>query len=674
MTVNPREFIRFRLSLERGDFKNINPKSYEYDTIWKDQLDKCVNGISIGGVRMSGRLYAYVNFGTIEVLEEGNTKIKKGKVKGAPHLRDVEWLVFGYIEEAIKQSKNLMWISGRRGGKSYIGSFLSIYEFLFNPIGKSIIGAFDSKKVLDCLDKAKEHLDSFQTTPFKMNLLKSTHEITAGWMEKNDAKQWISKGLGRSVSHVNFKNNDTAANGKSCNFFYFEEVGMFNNLIDAYNAATPCWKEGTYSFGWALLAGTGGDMEAGSIDAQKMFNEPDIYNLLAFSDDDKERTTKYYIPPLPYEFKRSQGANCGFFLPATMVLNQYKDENGFTDVEGARQYLIEEREKLLKASQLTAYYNQMQYYPFTIDEAFLAGTTDIFPTALLQRRCEELMEKGGSNAYGVRGSMIIEEGKEGKETALFEANDKMKQVSFPMKQGEDKTGCVVIYEHPYRDTAGDIPSKLYIAGCDPYTQDQADTTTSLGSTIIYKRLINSDETHYLIVAEYVGRPLTAENFYEQTRRLLMYYNALCLYENNVPGLKPYFERKKSLRYLAEQPDITKELIERSDVKRQYGINMSAKVKFYMLERIKSWLLEERGEGLCNIDKILSLNLLKELINYNDKGNFDRVISLGLVMIQEDEMYRIKPKTTIKKDSFSELVERVLVINRNDVDLAKYYDN
>ncbi len=672
MLINPREFTRFRTSLERGEFKNINPRSYEYDTIWKEQLDKCVNGTSVGGVKMSGRLYAYVNFGVIELISD-NPAIRR-KVVGAPHLRDVEWLVFGYIEEAIKASKNLMWISGRRGGKSYIGSFLSIYEFIFDDIGKSIIGAFDNTKILDCVKKAKDHLNNFQTTPFRMNLNKTKNEIVAGWSEKDDKGQWIEKGLGRSVSYVNFKNNDTAANGKSCNFFYFEEVGMFNNLIDSYNAATPCWKDGTVATGWALLAGTGGDMEAGSIDAQKMFNEPDTYNLLAFSDDEKERRTRYYIPPLPYEFKRSQGAQCGFFLPATMVLNQYKDENGFTDIKGATEFLLKEREELVKASQLTAYYNKMQYYPFTIDEAFLAGHTDIFPTALLQKRCEELMEKGGVNSYGVRGSMIIEETGDGREIALFEANDKLKQVSFPIKQGEDKTGCVVIYEYPYRDSNGDIPSRLYIAGCDPYTQDQSDNTSSLGSTIIYKRLINTNETYYIIVAEYTGRPLTAENFYEQTRRLLMYYNALCLYENNVPGLKPYFERKKSLRYLAEQPNITKELIDNSTVKRQYGINVSAKIKFYMVERIRSWLLESRGEGLTNIDKILSYNLLKELINYNDKGNFDRVISLGLIMIQEDEMFRVKPKSNLKRDAFSELVERVLVINNNDIDLNRYYDN
>jgi len=35
----------------------------------------------------------------------------------------------------------------------------------------------------------------------------------------------------------------------------------------------------------------------------------------------------------------------------------------------------------------------------------------------------------------------------------------------------------------------------------------------------------------MIVAEYTGRPATAEMFYENVRKLLVYYNARAMYEN-----------------------------------------------------------------------------------------------------------------------------------------------
>lgn len=79
---------------------------------------------------------------------------------------------------------------------------------------------------------------------------------------------------------------------------------------------------------------------------------------------------------------------------------------------------------------------------------------------------------------------------------------------------------------------------MYVAGCDPYDHDKSGTN-SLGSTFIYKRF-QSFEQYDIIVAEYTGRPATAEEYYENVRKLLTYYNARLLYENERKGLFPYF--------------------------------------------------------------------------------------------------------------------------------------
>lgn len=55
-------------------------------------------------------------------------------------------------------------------------------------------------------------------------------------------------------------------------------------------------------------------------------------------------------------------------------------------------------------------------------------------------------------------------------------------VEYPLSKDSDPTGSIVIWEHPPHE----IPSGLYIAGCDPYDHDKAGTN-SLGSTFIYKR-------------------------------------------------------------------------------------------------------------------------------------------------------------------------------------------
>ena len=71
-------------------------------------------------------------------------------------------------------------------------------------------------------------------------------------------------------------------------------------------------------------------------------------------------------------------------------------------------------------------------------------------------------------------------------------------------------------------------------------------------------------------------------------------------------------------------------------------NMSKPLKAYGEELIKMWLLEPyENEGLLNLHKIRNVALLKELIAYNDIGNFDRVMSFMMVMYHLEETKKIK---------------------------------
>jgi hypothetical protein len=173
----------------------------------------------------------------------------------------------------------------------------------------------------------------------------------------------------------------------------------------------------------------------------------------------------------------------------------------------------------------------------------------------------------------------------------------------------------------------------------------------LGSTIIINKLTNR------IVAEYTGRPETANKYYENVRRLLKFYNAKCLYENERKGLFQYLEHKHETYLLADQPEIIKDVVQKSKVSRQKGMHMSKPLKSYGEELIKMWLLEPyEKDGLLNLHKIRSVALLKELIAYNEYGNFDRVMALMMVMYHLEEVKKIKVEkdrkiTTIYDQTF-----------------------
>ena len=209
---------------------------------------------------------------------------------------------------------------------------------------------------------------------------------------------------------------------------------------------------------------------------------------------------------------------------------------------------------------------------------------------------------------------------------------------YPLKKDDDPTGAIVIWEHPMKDA----PIGLYILGVDPYDHDQSGTN-SLGSTFVYKRFQNFENYYDIIVAEYTGRPQTAEEYYENLRKLAVYYNGRIMYENERKGLFPYFTAKHCDYLLADQPDIISDVVGNSKVQRKKGCHMNKQIKQWGEGLIKDWLNEEQSPGKKNLHNILSEPLLEELISYNDTANFDRVMALMQVMIYREQLYNVKVK-------------------------------
>lgn len=181
---------------------------------------------------------------------------------------------------------------------------------------------------------------------------------------------WHFKGTGSSIKHRTFNDNPFAANGTRPGVMVFEEIGMFNNLLDSYNAAVECQRNGSIKFGSMMFLGTGGDFEGGGTrDAHEMFYNPDKYDIIAFED---------------YWERRGK---IGYFVPAYLGLNDYKDQYGNTDIEGATHEVMQERDRLRKqGGNSKALNNEIQYRPVVPSEMFLAKTGNIFPVDELMAR------------------------------------------------------------------------------------------------------------------------------------------------------------------------------------------------------------------------------------------------------------------------------------------------
>ena len=205
---------------------------------------------------------------------------------------------------------------------------------------------------------------------------------------------------------------------------------------------------------------------------------------------------------------------------------------------------------------------------------------------------------------------------------------------------EDYTGYVYNFEC---DTHTFMCNYIPTHNCDPYDDDTSNTM-SLGSIFILDLFTDK------IVAEYTGRPLFADDFYEICRRMCLYYNARMNYENNKKGLFTYFSKRNCVYLLTDQLESLsdKQLIkEGSYGNKAKGTNATEAINNYGRERLRSWLLapittiqEVDGEptevSIPTLFTLRSRALIKELINYNQQGNFDRISAMGMLMLLRED--------------------------------------
>jgi hypothetical protein len=675
--INTREFeSEARKFLKTGTYINAPRGTFAYREYWEEQTRRCKEGYTVAGIRITGEHYFYLNFSQIKAT------VKEGGVKRTrltfPKFLDVDYYFFHEKEKARLNDQGLIVAKSRRKGFSFKNSSLCAYNFIFLRDSTSIIGAYLDEysqatmyMTLDVLNFVNKN-----TAWAKRRNPDRKDHVKARFKEIVEGKE-VWAGYNSEIYTLTFKDNFSAAIGKKAELFLFEEAGKWPNLIQSYMVTAPVFRDGAEMIGMPIIFGTGGDMDGGSNDFAEMFYNPEKYWLRPYVNEWDEGSLDsvcglfiddMWYKPGKVHIKREDiaGKEENFPELTKKFLKSEEDEitfdmvdiNGNSNREAAEFWLDNEREVMKTSDSRTTWEKYITQFPKNPQEAFLQVSGNIFPTIELQQHLGKIETLNRASPLGQTGDLYWDTDKDGKSKVRWMPNPNKRPVAkFPIKDNEDKEGAVVIWEHPYKDHTGATPFGLYIAGTDPYDQDSS-TTASLGSTIIYKTFQDFDNTYNIIVAEYTGRPETAKEYYENIRKLLEYYSAQTLYENNLRGLKIYFEQKKCLHLLKNQPTILKDIVPGSKTQRGYGIHMSDPIKTQGEIYIRDWLLEERGqnsegETTRNLDTIYSVPLLQELISYTKRGNFDRVIAFMLCMFHSQENHRVQVKEERKSSIISE---------------------
>lgn len=630
----------------------------DYNKYWEQETDRCINGYTApDGEGITGYNYFYLNYSPIMRLKEeeytdreGNLRKRRQRILEFPSFWDYDYYYFCAIEQAELEGKHMAVLKCRQRGYSFKGGSMLVRNYMLIPGSKNFAIASEQKFLIGdgLLTKAWQIMDFLDkhTAWAKQRLVSTRMERTSGYKITDEFGKQTEQGYLSSITGITLKNDPERVRGTRAKLVLWEEGGKFPSLLDAWRIEQPSVEtDDGKAFGLMIAFGTGGTEGASFEGLKELFYKPKSYNVLSFPniwDEGRENT------------------ECAFFVPAYSNLesfdddgNQvYMDKDGNSYKEKAIENLIDQRNKVKDGGASQQSIDRfISERPIRPAEAVLELGKNIFPRKLLMDQLTRI--RTNKKLQSMKHIVDLEWDGNGQVKATEKPSGDI--TNYPLKKGDKPHGSVVIWEYPVKDP----PLGLYIGGCDPYDHDDS-FTNSLGSTFIFKRVRAGEAWTDVIVAEYSGRPDTAEEYYENVRKLLTFYNARLLFENERKGIYPYFTNKHCDYLLADQPDkIISEVFKDSKVQRRKGCHMTKQIRAYGEGLILEWLLDEFEEGHPNVERVYSEPLIEELIENDGVRNVDRVIALCMVMIYREELYQLKVSSAKEQNKQVELFEMPL---------------
>lgn len=626
--------------------------SKDYKEYWEEEDKRCLQGYSVGGIRITGQHYFFLNYKQLESVKDIKAAASE-KEKTFPRFWEAHYKFFLALEEAELAGKHMCILKPRGSGFSEIMSSCGVRDYTLIKGSKSFyfasnVGFLNKDGVITkCWDHL-EYLNSDTEKAYRHLRQVKNQDLhkRASQLDPRTGNEYGYKSeiIARVIDHPRkVRGARTGSKGK----VYFEEGGSFPNLKDAVITTRPLVEQGGITTGQIIVWGTGGERGPGIEGLEHMFYHPGAYNMMSWENKwDEDRV----------------GTNCCYFIPVYAVMDKYMDADGNADEIAGRKFHDAERYKIHKEDP-TAEDKYIAEYPYTPGEALVRLNSNLFPVADLQKQLLRVQTDTSIKGFLKHGNFErdILSGK-----PKFKLNSKARPITeFPHQDGDNLTGCTTIVEAPYKDQLGHVPGNLYLIIVDPYYKDDSDSKISLAAAYVYKHINNLTPTEDdLIVAWHVSRPEKLEDFYIELFLLCEYYNATIQSEiaGGGKGILDYATYHKLKHYCEKEPDIfyNKEITVKS-YNKPYFMNMAGDRPQLAVAYLADWLRTERSminENnnqviIKNLNKIYDEGLLKELIKYNLEGNFDRVSAMRLLpfMMKDRTETEYRQRQELSQKSF-----------------------
>jgi len=642
---------RARYYKENKKYTNLipskNPNS-EYFKFWKEEVRRWKDGVvrKSDGEWISGPYYFYLNYCPILVNKEvkspssKNTNRKAGKMSAKkirgermvdfPEVWLGDYLWFHYRELAQDNGAHCSLLKSRQRGFSYKTASEGPRNMYTMPDLPNYYIAIDNTYLVGIdgiFPKATGMLDWIgSTTPLpKLRLIDRAAEKKFGYKDEYG----IEKGLKSSMSGISVKDNPNKARGIRAPFILYEEAGTIDNLEQTWNINRNAVEEGNLVFGMMVAGGTGGTSGAKFDGLRKLFYRPAAYNILGM--------------PNVFDKGADGSKEVGFFWPTYINRKNCYDIDGNPDIVKALVEIIMDRHVIKYNSQdPNALTQRKAEEPITPQEAILRTESRIFPVSDLKDIKEKLILNASFEAEHYIGRIGESDGRH-----KFIPETLYPIREFPLKNSV-VDGSIEMFELPKTILTEDKPRRgRYVAAMDPYANDAEETdSVSIGSFFVLDLLTDR------VVAEYSGRPVMTDDFFEGCMRLAEFYNCQILYESNIKGFYYYARDKNKLWMLMDRPEILsdKDFVKAGTIGNTIkGLPSSENIKAWGRTLSREWMLTKATSQPEDIDEtdeyavvrnmqtLRSPALLEEFINWNLDGNFDRVSAFIVLMIARAEM-------------------------------------
>jgi len=632
-----------------GYYTDAPFRSKDFVDYWDLEKRKCRNGAIFVGKKATWYLtrdyYMWLNFLPIYDKEE--------KKYGFAKVRDAQYHMAMYEILAELSFKHVAILKKRQIASSYFHMGKLINQYWFEEgsickIGASLKDYINDKGSWKFLDEYANFLNNHTawyrpSNPGKVLL----------WEQKIEVRidgRVSRKGLMSKIQGISFDKDATTGVGGPVTYFFHEEAGIAPKMDKTYEYIRPAVQSGLTTTGTFIAAGSVGDLDQCEPLKQMIFN-PEVNDI-------------YAVETNLIDDQGTIGL-AGLFIPEQWSMPPFIDEFGNSLVQSALDAINAEREKWKKNLVAEQYQLRISQKPTNIQEAFAYRKISVFPTNLVSAQLKRIENKDYSYEF-----LELEYGEEGKIVA--KDSRKLPIREFPIsKKTEDKTGVLVVYERP-------VPNAefaTYYASIDPVGEGKTTTSESLCSIFVYKNPVevtreteNGIESFIeqdRIVAAWCGRYDDLNKTHQQLEKIIEWYNAWTVVENNVSLFIQYMISRRKQKYLVPKSQMLflKDIGSNANVFQEYGWkNTGTLFKGHLLSYAIEYLKEEidivtKTDGVIvkttyGVERIPDPMLLKEMISYYPGLNVDRLVAFAALIAfakvqQSNRGYAKRNESTIK---------------------------